>query len=155
MIANLGSDSDDDDDNKDSNPLLPLASMLKSLKGGGNDSGGDEVGVRKRTLARKLGDDFDQVVTENGLGKSKGSPVKNLSEGSEIVASRTRSWRIEESDGGDDVVKVVEDVKKTNSKGKKLKCVREKEKAKSVAESGSPTPISKTRPKTPSPLPIC
>ncbi|THG23291.1 hypothetical protein TEA_020256 [Camellia sinensis var. sinensis] len=64
---------------------------LKSLIGEGNGSGGDEVGVRKRTLARKLGDDFDQVVTENGLGKRKASPVKNLSDGSEMAVSQIQS----------------------------------------------------------------
>ncbi|CAL5342609.1 unnamed protein product [Camellia sinensis] len=168
LIADLGSDSDDDVHNKDSSPLPPPAPMatkrrrrftamieeeddredvdlaLKNLKGGENGAGGDEVGVWKRRLARKLGDDFDRVATKSGLGKSKGSPVKSLSNGSEIMALRTRSRRTEESDGGDEVVKVVEDVKKTYSKGKKLKRVGEKEKAKSVAESGSSTP-GKTR----------
>ncbi|KAL7164387.1 hypothetical protein ACSBR2_040323 [Camellia fascicularis] len=163
-------DSDDDEDNKDSSPSPPPASMatkrwrrfmavieekddcedvdpeLKNLKGGENGAEGDEVGVRKRrTLARKLGDDFDQVATESGLEKSKGSLVKSLSNGSETVALQTQSRRIEESDGGDEVVKVVEDVKKTNSKRRKLKRVGEKEKAKSVAESGSSTPAGKTR----------
>ncbi|CAL5429139.1 unnamed protein product [Camellia sinensis] len=104
---------------------------LKNLKGGENGAKGDEVGVRKkRTLARKLGDDFDRVVTKSGFGKSKGSLVKSLSNGSETVALQTQSQRTEESDGGDEVVKVVEDVKKTNSKGRKLKRVGEKEKAK-------------------------
>ncbi|KAI7994946.1 hypothetical protein LOK49_LG11G01631 [Camellia lanceoleosa] len=163
-------DSDDDEDNKDSSPLPPPASMttkwwrqfmavieeedvcedvdlgLNNLKGGENGAEGDEVGVRKmRTLARKLGDDFDRVATESGLEKSKGSLVKSLSNGSETVALQTQSRRIEESDGGDEVVKVVKYVKKTNSKGRKLKRVGEKEKAKSVAESGSSTPAGKTR----------
>ncbi|KAL7215992.1 hypothetical protein ACSBR1_028026 [Camellia fascicularis] len=169
LIADLGSDSDDDVDNKDSSPSPPPAPMatkrrrrltamieeeddhedvdlsLKNLEGGENVAGGDEVGVwKRRRLARKLWDDFDRVATKSGLGKSKGSPVKSLSNGSEMVALRTRSRRTEESDGGDEVVKVVEDVKKTNLKGKKLKRVGEKEKAKSVAESGSSTP-GKTR----------
>lgn len=79
------------------------------------------------------------------MGKSKGSSVKSLSNGSETVVLQTQSRRTEESDGGDEVVKVVEDVKKTNSKGKKLKRVREKEKAKSVTKSGSSTSAGKTR----------
>ncbi|GFS41137.1 hypothetical protein Acr_00g0072630 [Actinidia rufa] len=80
----------------------------------------EERGGGKRRLARKLGDDFDRVAAE------KGSPAKEVSGGSDVVAGRTRSRSIEKDSGG--VGNVVEGLNKEKLKGKKkLMRVGEKE----------------------------
>ncbi|KAJ7981468.1 putative Microtubule-associated protein 6 [Quillaja saponaria] len=80
----------------------------------------------RRNLVKNLGDDFDRVASEvqevnrsdsRNLRK-KGSP---FSDGSETVALRTRSRKLEEPNDFVIVMKVVEEVNNSNSKGKKLK----------------------------------
>ncbi|GFZ05665.1 hypothetical protein Acr_17g0012370 [Actinidia rufa] len=77
-------------------------------------------GGKRRRLARKLGDDFDRVAVE------KGSPVKEVRDGSDAVSGRTRSRRDKESG---DVGNMVESLNKGKFKGKKkLMRVGEREK---------------------------
>lgn len=74
----------------------------------------------KRRLVKRLGDDFDRIASEAEKGKS--SPLKGLSNGSEGVGSRTRSRKMEEEDDvTETVMKVVEEVKRSTTKGKKVK----------------------------------
>ncbi|CAK9157392.1 unnamed protein product [Ilex paraguariensis] len=100
-------DEEDDNEGKE---------MMKS----GDNGGGLGVRVVKRRLTRKLGDDFDRVAMESGIGEKRGSPVKGSSGWSEVVGSRTRGRRSEEG-GGSEVVKVVEKLNELKSNGKKLK----------------------------------
>ncbi|PSR89770.1 50S ribosomal protein like [Actinidia chinensis var. chinensis] len=84
---------------------------------------------KRRRLARKLGDDFDRVAA------GKGSPAKEVSGGSDVVAGRTRSRSIEKDSGG--VGNVVEGLNKEKLKGKKkLMRVGEREKENRVLQSG-------------------
>ncbi|XP_059664274.1 uncharacterized protein LOC132310049 [Cornus florida] len=123
---------DEDDDENDMGNRESESGNEEKI--GGELGGG--VGVRRRS-ARKLGDDFDRVASESGLGKSKGSPVKSSGDGSDTVAKRTRSRRSEKEDGD-----VVEEVNGSNSKGKKLK---RNGKAETVGANGTSTPPSGTR----------
>ncbi|KAA8526377.1 hypothetical protein F0562_008420 [Nyssa sinensis] len=124
---------DDEDEIDEANHELERGDKM-------NNSDDDEgVGVRvKRTSARKLKDDFDRVAFESGLGKSRGSPGKNLNGGSNTVASRTRSRRSEKKNGDrTDVAKMVKRVNESNAKAKKLKG---NDNARRVGEDAASTP---------------
>ncbi|CAL5415582.1 unnamed protein product [Camellia sinensis] len=67
--------------NQDSSPLSPLAPMAtkrwRQFTTVIEEEDDREDGVRKRrTLVRKLEDDFDRVATKSELGKSKGRKSK-------------------------------------------------------------------------------
>ncbi|KAH7533343.1 hypothetical protein FEM48_Zijuj04G0120800 [Ziziphus jujuba var. spinosa] len=117
-------------------PAAPMATKRRRLMAlideDDDDSSADEeeeeeeVGVVapsrgvKRRLVKRLWDDFDRVASEAERGK--GSPLKGLSGGSEGMASRTRSRKTEEDDEvTETVMKVVEEVKMSTHKGKRVK----------------------------------
>lgn len=90
-----------------------------------------ETGSRRvrRRLVKKLGDDFDKVALESqrsdasdsGSRGKKGSPLKDSGDRSDSMALRTRSRKLEIGGGDTDDVsmKVVKEINKSNSKGKK------------------------------------
>ncbi|KAL2474638.1 hypothetical protein Adt_35374 [Abeliophyllum distichum] len=99
-------------------PPAPLANKRRRAVGlvdedEDEDDGAEEEGYGsgreiKRGAVRKLGDDFERVARESGMGGKKASPAKKASVCAEGLASRTRSKQKE----------VVNDVKA--KKGKKL-----------------------------------
>ncbi|KAL2493920.1 hypothetical protein Fot_37677 [Forsythia ovata] len=95
-------------------PPAPLANKRRRVVGlVDEDEGVEEEGYGsgreiKRGAVRKLGDDFERVARESGMGGKKASPAKNASVCGEGLASRTRSKQKE----------VVNEVKA--KKGKKL-----------------------------------
>ncbi|KAJ7948321.1 Histone-lysine N-methyltransferase, H3 lysine-36 specific [Quillaja saponaria] len=107
----------------------------------------DSSGEVRRRLVKKLGGDFDRVASEvpngnrsdNGNLNKIGNPLRS---GSNAVAFRTRSRKLEEPNDVDEVLKVVEEVIKLNSKGKKLKAVK---KSKSQCCQGEESPNSASR----------
>lgn len=118
----------------DSPPPAPIATKRRrfmALIDEDEDSSGQEEedeegvdvaarhGVRRRRLVKKLGDDFDRVASETE--KRKSSPLMDLGNGSEGVALRTRSRKLEEDDASETVMKVVEEVNRSTLKGKKVK----------------------------------
>ncbi|GAB4837971.1 hypothetical protein Ancab_027499 [Ancistrocladus abbreviatus] len=71
---------------------------------------------RVRKLARKLGEDFDEVGNSETV-KGKNSPSGSVHGGNvESVASRTRSHRSDSEEGDDDREKLIEESKKLKSK---------------------------------------
>ncbi|KAK9285580.1 hypothetical protein L1049_024775 [Liquidambar formosana] len=125
----------------------------KEAAGGGDMGIG--VGVR-RMPARKLGDDFDRVASENVKkqnGMARGSSEnlgKTVMSPKETVASRTRSRRSEKEDEDEDgidgvVLKVVEEVKRSSTKSKKLKVGNKREKGLSPSGGIRTSPRLSTR----------
>ncbi|GAB4859589.1 hypothetical protein Ancab_011062 [Ancistrocladus abbreviatus] len=75
--------------------------------------------ARKRKLARKLGEDFDEVGNSETV-KGKNGPTSSIHGGNvESVASRTRSHRSDSEEGDDDRAKLIEESKKLESKKSK------------------------------------
>lgn len=85
----------------------------------------EELGVVKRRLVKKLGDDFDRVAAESKRNQSKGL--------------RDRSPEV--NGIGESVMKIVEEINDENTKGKKMNSERKGKKSGKV-ESGS---VSRTR----------
>ncbi|XP_057506596.1 uncharacterized protein LOC130789817 [Actinidia eriantha] len=134
--------SDEDKSPSPMKPPAPIATKRRRFLAAIEEEGdeGEEVdedmkrvereergGGKRRRLARKLGDDFNRVAAE------KGSPAKEVSGGSDVVAGRTRSRSIEKDSGG--VGNVVEGLNKEKLKGKK-KLMRVGEKENRVLQSG-------------------
>lgn len=89
----------------------------------GEEEGGEVAasrGVRRRRLVKKLGDDFDRVALETEIRKS--SPLMGFGNGSEGVALRTRSRKLEEEDDASEtVMQMVEEANRSTWKGKNVK----------------------------------
>ncbi|XP_052207912.1 uncharacterized protein LOC127811782 [Diospyros lotus] len=134
QIGGSGKDLvDGDEEEKDLSPPPPPAPMavkrrrfvalIDEDEDDDLDEQADEAVVGKRGPARKLGDDFDRVAEESGLGKKRGSPAKV----SEAVASRTRGRKASE-ESADSGTKL-----KRGAKGKR------------GSENGESSPAGRTR----------
>lgn len=88
----------------------------------GEEEGGEVAasrGVRRRRLVKKLGDDFDRLALETEIRKS--SPLMDFGNGSEGVALRTRSRKLEEDEASETVMQMAEEANRSTSKGKNVK----------------------------------
>ena len=104
-------------------PPAPVVVKRRRIVVDDQEDDDEEEIVPRRKPARKLGDDFDRVASENVKGKGS---ISNNSAGIDVdpvnpVARRTRSRGSEERNDATGAMEEVEPARRSSPRGKKLK----------------------------------